>query len=183
MKKLLCIILAIVMVFSFAACGKESPEKAADNALKALKTLNIVKMEKYFGELDADEFDLDEISEEEIKLVKNFLSRMSWEILDSVEDEISATVTVRLTTVDLAPIMQELIAELMGDALSSFLGGQMSEEEMKEKALKFLAEKLSEEELEMTTNDIELELLATEKGWMVDTDSIFDGFLGDFDLF
>ncbi len=184
MKKFLCIILAIVMMVSFTACGKESPEKAADNALKAVKSLNIKGMEKYFGEVDVDDMDLDEISAEEMKVTKKFLSKMSWEILGSVEDETTATVTVRLTTVDLAPIVKEIAGELMGDAFSSLFGDGMSEEEMEQKALKIFEEKLAEKDIQMTTNDVELDMILTEKGWKIELeDSIFGDFTGMFDEF
>ncbi len=184
MKKFLCIILAIVMMVSFTACGKETPEKAADNALKAVKSLNIKGMEKYFGEVSVDDMDLDEISTEEIKIVKKFLSKMSWEILGSVEDENVATVTVRLTTVDLAPIVKEIAGELLGDAFSSLFGGEIDEDELEKKAFKIFEEKLSEKGVQMTTNDIELDMTLTDKGWKIELkESFFGSVLEDLDLF
>ncbi len=173
MKKILCVILAVVMMVSFTACGKESAEKAADNALKAVKTLNIKGMEKYFGEVSVDDMDLDDISAEELKIAKKFFSKMSWEILGSVEDEYVATVTVRLTTVDLAPIVKEIAGELMGDALSSLFGDKMSEEEMEQKTLKIFEEKLSEKNVQMATNDVELDMTLTEDGWKIEMENIF----------
>lgn len=179
MKKLLCIILAIVMTVSFAACGKESPEKAADNALKAVKNLNPVGIAKYFGDDTVDDMDIDEISAEELKVLKKFLSKTSWEILGSVEDGDDATVTVRITSIDLAPIVKELMGELLGDAFSSLFGEQMTEEEMEEKALNFFEEKLAEKDIAMTTNDVELDMTLTEKGWKIDADaSILGSFAG-----
>ena len=179
MKKLLCIILAIVMMISFTACGKETPEKAADNALKAVKTLNIKGMEKYFGEVDVDDMDLDDFSAKEMKLVKKLLSKMSWEIIDSVEEETKATVTVDITSVDLAPIVKEIAGELMGDAFSSLFGDKTSEEEMEEKALKIFEEKLSEKDIKMTTATVELDMTLTETGWKIDvSSSLFGSFMG-----
>ncbi len=184
MKKFLCIILAIAMMVSFTACGKETPEKAADNALKAVKSLNIKGMEKYFGEVEVDDMDFDDISAEEIKVVKKYLSKMSWKILGSVEDEYAATVTVRLTTVDLAPIVKEIAGELLGDAFSSLFGDGMSEEEMEKKALKMFEEMLSEKDVQLTTDDIELDMTLTDKGWKIELkESFFGSVLGDLDMF
>lgn len=184
MKKFLCILLAIVMMVSFTACGKETPEKAADNALKAVKSLNIKGMEKYFGEVEVDDMDFDDLSVEELKVVKKFLNKMSWEILGSVEDGNTATVTVRLTTVDLVPIIKEVAGELMGDAFSSILGGQIDEDEMEQKAFKMIDEMLSEKDVKLATNDVELDMTLTEKGWKIElNESFFGSVLGDLDLF
>jgi len=90
-----------------------------------------------------------------------------------------ATVTVRITSIDLAPIVKELMGELLGDAFSSLFGEQMTEEEMEEKALKFFEEKLAEKDIAMTTNDVELDMTLTEKGWKIDADaSILGSFAG-----
>ena len=170
MKKFLCIILAIVLAVSFTACGKESPEKAANNALKAIKTLNISGIEKYFGELHLENYDIDEMSVEGIKVLKKITSKMSWEILETVEEEDSAVVSVRLTTVDVTPIITEIAAEFLGDALSSLLGDEMTEEEVKQKTIEIVEEELSEGDIKMMTNDIDLKLTRTEDGWKVEFD-------------
>ena len=186
MKKLLCIILAIVMMVSFTACGKETPEKATNNALKAVKSLNIKGMEKYFGEIpvDVDELDFGEITADQLKVVKKFLSKMSWEILGSVEDENTATVTVRLTTVNLVPIATEVAGELMGDAFSALLGGTMTEEELYEKAFKLIEEKLSEKDLQMVDNEFELDMSLTDDGWKIEVkESFINTIIGDLDIF
>ena len=182
MKKILCVILAIVLAVSFTACGKETPEKAANNALKAVKNLNPVGIAKYFGDDTVEDMDIDDISSDEIKILKKFLSKTSWEILGSVEDGESATVTVRITTIDLAPIVKELAGELLGDAFSSLFGEQMTEEEMEQKALKLFEEKLSEKDLAMTTTDVELDMTLTENGWKIDAKaSAIGSFFGDFE--
>ncbi len=183
MKKLICIILAIVMTVSFAACGKESPEKAADNALKAVKNLNPVGIAKYFGDDTVDDMDIDEISAEELKVLKKFLSKTSWEILGSVVDGDDATVTVKITAIDPSPIFQEVIEELRDDVLSSFLGSAPDEEEMKKEALEVIDEMISEKDVQMKTNTVELDMTLTEKGWKMDVDASilgsFAGSLGD----
>lgn len=184
MKKFFCILLAIVMMVSFTACGKETPEKAADNALKAVKNLNPVGIAKYFGDDMVEDIDIDEISADDIEVVKKFLNKTSWEILGSVEDESTATVTVRLTTVDLVPIVKKIAGELMGDAFSSIFGGEIDEEEMQKKAVKLFDEMLSEKEVAMATNDVELDMTLTEKGWKIElNESFFGSVLGDLDLF
>ena len=170
MKKILCVILAVAMMVSFTACGKESPEKAANNALKAIKTLNVMGIEKYFGELYLENYDIDEMSVEGIKILKKITSKMSWEILETVEEEDSAVVSVRLTTVDVTPIITEIAAEFLGDALSSLLGDEMTEEEIKQKTIEIVKEELSEGDIEMMTNDIDLKLTRTEDGWKVEFD-------------
>ena len=170
MKKLLCIILAIVLAVSFTACGKESPEKAADNALKAIKNFNPVGIAKYFGDDYLDDYDIDDISADEMKVFKKLTSKMSWEILGSVVDGDSAVVTVKLTSVDLSPIITEVSAELLGDAFSSLLGDKMSEEEMEQKALEIVEQELSKKDIAMTTNNIDLKLTRNENSWKVEID-------------
>ena len=179
MKKFLCIILAITMMVSFSACGKETPEKAANNALKAVKSLNISKMEKYFGEIEVEEMNLDDISVDEIKLVKKFLSKTSWEILDSVEEGDTATVTVKITAVDPSPIFTEVVAGMLGDSLYSFLGGDKSEEELEKKALGIVDEMLSAKDVQMKTDTVELDMTLTESGWKINLKtSLIGSFVG-----
>ena len=180
MKKLLCIILAIAMMVCFTACGKETPEKAADNALKAVKSLNIVKMEKYFDEALVDDMDLDDVSVEELKIVKKFLSKTSWEILGSVVDGDDATVTVEITTIDPSPIFTEVVAQMLGDSLSSLLGSSKDdEEEMKKKALDIIDEMISSKDVQMKTDTIELDMTLTEMGWKIEVKaSVIGSFVG-----
>ena len=179
MKKILCVILAVVMMVSFTACGKESPEKAADNALKAVKTLNIKGMEKYFGEVSVEDMDLDDISAEELKIAKKFFSKISWEILGSVEDESTATVTVEITAVDPSPIFTEVVADMLGDSLSSLLGSDKDEEAIKKKALETIDKMISAKDVQMKTDTIELDMTLTEKGWKIDAKaSLIGSFAG-----
>lgn len=167
------------MMVSFSACGKETPEKAANNALKAVKSLNISKMEKYFGEIEVEEMNLDDISVDEIKLVKKFLSKTSWEILDSVEEGDTATVTVKITAVDPSPIFTEVVAGMLGDSLYSFLGGDKSEEELEKKALGIVDEMLSAKDVQMKTDTVELDMTLTESGWKINLKtSLIGSFVG-----
>lgn len=168
MKKILCVILAVLMAFSFTACGKESPEKAADNALKAVKKLNPVGIAKYFGDDAVDEIDFDDISAEELKIVKKFFSKTSWEILGSVEDGDTATVTVEITCVDPSPIFTEVVAQMLGDSLSSLLGSDTDEEAMKKKALEIIDEMLSAKDVEMTASTVELDMTKNGESWKID---------------
>lgn len=179
MKKFLCILLAIVMMVSFTACGKETPEKAADNALKAVKNLNPVGIAKYFGDDMAEDIDIDEFSADDIEVVKKFLNKMSWEILGSVEDESTATVTVEITAVDPSPIFTEVVADMLGDSLSSLLGSDKDEEAIKKKALETIDKMISAKDVQMKTDTIELDMTRTEKGWKIDAKaSLIGSFAG-----
>ena len=110
MKKLLALVLAFVMVFSFAACGGTNKDKggndvvaddgtaasALDNALKAIKNYSADGMQKYLLNGKIDESALAAIGGEEA--AKPIFATMTWETVYCTEEGDMAGASVNITT-------------------------------------------------------------------------------------
>ena len=161
MKKLLALVLAFVMVFSFAACGEKNDAKTALNkALTAIKNFDEEGIEKYFIDAELTEEDLkEEGADQSIAIFSTF----SWKITSCEEEEDRAVAQVDLTCVSLADIMTKLVAEMM----PKMLDGSLGEADVEAYTMKRFGELIKDSETKTVTQNIEFILEKVDGEWKV----------------
>ncbi len=157
MKKVISILLAVVMILSFAACGnKNTPEKNLDAMLTALKNGD---METLAALNDEENFD---ISGQEDML--SIFTSLSWTFGETVmEDDDDATINVQITTTD----MQTVFSEFMTQAMSQAMQGM----EMTEDTTSQLLLDIMNTTEETATFDVAVDMSLEDGKWIVDDDN------------
>lgn len=106
MKKHISLIMAVVLLFSLSACSATSPqgnepEKVVNDAFSALQTYDAETLTRCFG---VDILGSDVMPRSLSIVYKAAFTKMDYEILDSTVDGENATVTVKVTVVDMDTI-------------------------------------------------------------------------------
>lgn len=109
---------------------------------------------------------------------------LSWQVISAQEDPGAGTasVTVSLTNLDMAPVVGQFLQEAFSDALSSALqadGQQPTEEEMTQQYLQTLTDLLNQEGLDTRTTTVEVPLTLVDGQWKITPDeAVVDALLG-----
>ena len=118
-KRVMALVLAAVLVFALAGC---TPEKKAERAVNAfLSEIKKVNIEKALGYVEnAEETKGDLLNETTELFMEELFSRLDYEITTTeIKDENTVNVTVKITNVDMVPVMKEFAAEAMRYVLIS----------------------------------------------------------------
>lgn len=180
MKKIVCTVLALVLLLSAAACGKKtaSPQEVVGTAMEALKSGDMAAASAQWG---GEIGDIEETAESDAELFKMFFQHLKYEILAETETGTSAVVQVAVSNADMAGVMGETIGELMQQALSAALSGQdISEEEAEKMFTDTMKEKLNSSSLEMVENTVDIGLTLVDGQWQITdvSDEAMDALMG-----
>lgn len=165
MKRIISVLLAVLMLFSFAGCQKASPQKDLDAMLTALKSGDI---ETLAALNDEEDFDL-----EGQEQMMSIFSSISWEFGETVEvDEDDAKVNVQITTKD----MKTVFSEFMTQALSKAMQG----EEMSEEAVSQMLIDIINTTEKTATFDVSVEMNLEDGKWVVgeENEAFFNAITG-----
>lgn len=179
-KRLVAMVLAAVLVFALAGCTPEKKaERAVNSFLSEIKKVNIEKALNYVDK--AEETKGDWLNENTELFIEELFSRLDYEIITSeIVDENTINVTVKLTNVDMKPVIKEFVAEAMKYALSNIgADPEPTEDEVNAKMIEILKTCLNKEGLEMVTMDATIEVVLVEGVWKISIDgSLMNAMLG-----
>src|SRR5699024_587250 len=150
---------------------RETPEEAVENALTAIKELDIETAEKYFDyddlieEYEDEDMEIDILeSEEDIKPV---FANLEFEILSSEVGEDTAIVETEITNINMETIMDEYIEQSFSLAMENiFEEDENLEEEIKE----IFIELIERNDNELVTSTVDINLRRIEDSWEIDMD-------------
>lgn len=179
-KKILAVLLIVMVLLSMVACGGgETPEKAVSNMLDAVKGLDSETAEKYidYDTLMGPTEEVTEESAEDQVLKKLFFAKLSYEIVSSEETDEGATVTVKITNIDMADVFKNMLQKALPLAFSG-----LSDEEMEQQISEIFTELISDPDAKMATNTVDVKLEKKDDQWKIEltdelTDAIFGGLL------
>ncbi len=152
MKRIISVLFAVLMLFSFAGCQKSSPQKDLDAILTAIKSGDMETL----AALNYEEvFDF-----EGQEQMMSIFSSISWKFGETVEvDEDDAKVNVQITTKD-------IFSEFMTQALSKALQG----EEMSEEAVSQMLIDIINATEKTASFDVAVEMSLEDGKWVIDDD-------------
>ena len=164
-RTLLALLVGLSLLLSLAACGSEraSAQEVTEQGLAALRDLDVLALPQYWntdglnlddlGDLTQAGEEVDLSAEDTAALAQAMTRHLSWQVISAQEDPGAGTasVTVSLTNLDMAPVVGQFLQEAFSDALSSALqadGQQPTEEEMTQQYLQTLTDLLNQEGLD-----------------------------------
>lgn len=177
MKKVICAILALLLVFSLAGCSGEKPEEVVERVTQAIKE---GKIKSVRGNIDLSALDkLFPASEEESKKetdetllsdgqatafpVEKTLDKITVKILSSEKDGDNATVKAECTAVDLTEFLKGYMQKSMEMALDFTKDDAAKDEELN----KYAADYLAQEDVPMKTTTVDIKLTKSDKTWKI----------------
>lgn len=177
MKKVICAILALLLVFSLAGCSGEKPEEVVERVTQAIKE---GKIESVRGNIDLSALDkLFPASEEESKRetdetllsegqetsfpVEKTLDKITVKILSSEKDGDNATVKAECTAVDLTEFLKGYMQKSMEMALDFTKDDASKDEELN----KYATDYLSQEDVPLKTTTVDIKLTKSDKTWKI----------------
>lgn len=194
-RTLLALLMCLSLALGLAACGGQaSAQEVTEEGLAALRDLDVLALPQYWNTegIDLGDLgsfaeagqDLDLSAEDTAALVQAMTRHLSWQVISSQEDPAAgtATVTVALTNLDMAPVMGQFLQEVFSDALSSALqadGQQPTEEERTQQYLQTLTDLLNQEDLDTRTTTVDVPLTLVDGQWKITPDeAVVDALLG-----
>ena len=185
MKKLFYVLLVVALGLGLCACGRPSAESVVQEELDLLKSGDQAAYAEFMAAADSetDTADLDdEISQAAMQAV---FGGLSYQIIDSVEDEAAgtATVTAEVTNTDMVVAMSNVFSEILPILLEDAFkpeSEQMTEEESTQMVSDKLLETLQNPEREMTTTTVDIKLDLVDDAWVIaeDNDAFLNAVLG-----
>lgn len=170
MKKLGILLMSLLVCFSLSACGSK-PDPTVTNFCDAMKQYDFNTMKKYVVDGDKnsieDPFSSSEgMTEQTLNILKECVSKMSYEIESSEVTDKTAKVTVKFNYVDLSPVITDAVSEYMQQAFMMALSGA-NEETMETLFDNIFNEKYKTSETTMITDSVEFECENTDNGWKI----------------
>ena len=183
MKKLLCSLLAVLMVLSLAGCGKGSPKQAANDFMSAIKKNDEKLLDKiYIGEAGENSVlgELIQIIDEteslgEIgKTLKKYMLEFKYKVVEVEQDGDEAEARIQITTENWAKVLPDLAILIPAKMISMSLDGKS------EKAIQKELKKLVDEKRKNTDDVdfyVDLPLILDDGKWKVDLSEQADALL------
>ncbi|MBQ1301878.1 MAG: DUF4878 domain-containing protein [Firmicutes bacterium] len=179
MKKFLALALVIVLALAMTACGgsgasADTPTDAANAFLKAVQEQDTDAMAKVYqgdpAEMDLigdTEMDSEDIPAELSALLSEQMQQFEYEVSNEVVDEDTATVDVKITTVNIGKAFEDSINEFMEKAMAGEISSDTTEEELTKQLYAAFQEKLAAAEKDYEGTAV-LNLTNVDGKWMVD---------------
>ena len=184
-KRIIALLIAVAVLFTFTACGKPKRESAQDvmtRALEAVKALDSVKMKEIFGtEGPAQSFD--DLDAETQTMLKLCVKNLTYNIISSEENEDTATVKIEITNTDMVTVLTDATSQLVGKIVTYMAANnnaQPSDEEAHAMLGEILEGYMPRDDLAKVTNTEEFTLKLSEEGkWQPEiTTGQFDTLFG-----
>lgn len=158
-NKIITIIMAAIIVFTLASCGAQGdPKGTVDAYMKAYQKLDAEKMEECFPGQGAS-------IDEETYGYSDFFSRITYELEDTTQDGDKATQKIKITTVDMAALMTEIIAEAATEMLSHLGDSDFDSDAYMSELLR---EKMSSPDAKLITSTVTVNLEKNADGkWII----------------
>lgn len=185
----LALLLGLSLLLGLAACGaRTSAQETTEKGLEALRDWNVLALPQYwntdglsledlesFGQVSQDLESLGLSLEDVAGLAGPMTRHLSWQVISAQEDAAAgtATVTVELTNLDMAPILVQFLQTALGDALgSAFLSQdqQPTQEELLQQYLQTLTDLLNQEDLDTKTTTVDVSLTLVDGQWKITLD-------------
>ena len=197
MKKLLAILLAVILVFAFTACGGDTTTSSKDivevdetelakvsleNALKATTELDYEAIERYYVEPIITKEGMEGLGEAG-HMIRLFLSKVQGAVTKCVQkDEENMVATVGLTTVDFNELIKILTPKMMETVEDVDINNLTTEQmtELQKASVKLIEETFAGEDVPTVANTILVDMQKVDGEWKIsNNDTLYEELLGD----
>ena len=172
-------ILIVSMAWSLVACSAGATKKAeasVNGMFKAFKALDFETAQQYVN-LDELTFDKDavDLDTDAQIFMKALFSKLDYMIISSEQvDDTTVNVVVKITALDMKPILADFMVAALQYAFSSaFADPQPTEEETAQKMEELLVAAATKEGLTTITNEVTVKVVNSDNGWKIAPDDAF----------
>ena len=169
-KKITSLIGIILLSLVIISCGvfKETPKSAVNNAIRALKEIDLEKIEQYFG---ADNFIVkdDLYIDAGDEYLKSLFNNIKHKIVKSSIDGDNAVVEVEITNVDMKSILVECIDKVFKDFVN-VRKDDAENRELVDKLDRMVIDTLNQKSNKKINSLITIKLSKDNGSWLIDTD-------------
>ena len=172
-RKILALLLGLSLLFTLAACGTARPSapSVTESAIQAIQAADITSLQQNWGG-DLPNGDALGLDEQDATLLEALTKNLTSKVVSAEEKEADGTavVSVEFTNTDMAPVMEDFIQSVLGDAFQyAFLPEeqQPSDEELTEQYLQTFTDLLEEEDLATKTTTVEIPLTLVDDQWQI----------------
>lgn len=177
--KILVALISLVLIFTIYVCCTrcKEAEAAVKNGLEALKHCDFEKINEHFGTEDNIMDLYADGGYAQVQIMREYFGHLKYSVISSSKSGDTATVKIKISSIDMVPVMQEMVSELFG---LSIVSGELSEEEMQAIGLGIMIKLLSREEQELQTTKIKVKLSKKGDRWIIKMDKPFlEAIFGD----
>lgn len=177
-KRLLALSLAVLMLVSLCSCSSatKQAETTVSSMFDAFKSLDFEKAQNY---IDIEDMKHSQVEESETTNYEMFMGalfdRLDYTIISSEEvDSENVNVVVKITAVDIKPVLGEyIVAALQYAFANAFADPQPTEEETNKKMEELFIASASKDDLATVTNEVTIKVAKEEGKWKVVSDDAF----------
>lgn len=175
---------ALGLAFFLAGCAwfGASPTTVSQNFLAAVQKFDPEEARKWTEAQDSTKNNLlnptDPASEE---MAKSLLTKMTFELGEERINGDKATVSAKITSLDLGRIMTNSMKDLFSMALAQSLANDPpSEQQNQAMAQRILINAMNDSNAPKTTSDVKINLVKTKDGWKIASDNkdLFSALMG-----
>ena len=171
MKRVICAVVALVMVLALAACGGgNGPKDTVKTFCEGLKAYDMKKVSACMsGDVKADDMDLSNsgMPESISKMFKEWASKLSYKIGSVREEGGKAYVDVTFSYTDASAVFGAAIKDFFAKAMAAAMSGQMDQEAMSKLLQECLETAVKENQTAAGTASVTLELTEMTSGWKI----------------
>jgi len=181
MRKLISGVLLLVLLFTVGCSSGPSPDKVVNDFLDAMVKGDLETAVKLAGgaNIERDILKTAEDEQEE-RLVKSILSRVTYEVGDKKVEGDKAEVSVKITAPDLLRITSKAMSELLPMAFAMAFSEDQSQEETDTFIQQYFENAISDPNGPITTSDIKITLEKKDGSWVIQpNDELFNALTGN----
>lgn len=171
-KSFLTILLIVILSLSLFSCSSTTANDTVKEFFESLKSGDVIKASTYMkGNSGDDSFKYEDANQE--KMMKQLFSKINYEIISSSKEKNLTKVKVKVTTFDMASIMNDVLTEITSTTLSQALNGKEPSQADIEKAIVDLfVKKINEPNSKVITKEVEIKLTkdTDKKIWVIEPD-------------
>lgn len=172
MKRITALICALLLVLSLSACGKTStPENTVTTFFEAMKQLDFKGMNACATDDAQMEWNpggsgtfSEETEQQLFDVFQKLASKIEYSVGEATVNDTTATVPAKVTFVDAAPLVRDVMTDVMANMVMSLLGEE-SDTDVYTQMIEGLSEKVDDATLSPQTVDLQLALTETDDGW------------------
>ncbi|ADG05328.1 hypothetical protein [Kyrpidia tusciae] len=168
-------LLALGLAFFLAGCAwfGASPTNVAQNYLTAVQKFDPEESRKWTESQDSTENSLlNPTDPTTTEMAKSLLTKMTFELGEENISGDKATVSAKITTLDLGRIVANSMKDLFSMALAQAFANDPSAKQQNEAmAQRILINAMNDPNAPNTTSDVKINLVKTKDGWKIATDN------------
>lgn len=175
-SKLAVLLMAFVMVLSLSACSESNfpkPESTVTGFFDTLSKGDFKALDTYCS-ATLNDLTFEDANQE--KIAKAMFSRTKGEVVSSQVDGDTATVKVKITSLDMEKIFEDIMTEVISKATDAALSGkELSDAEAEEMMMEYMEESMAKADAAMTTTEYDIKLAKDngKKAWVIQDDEAF----------